>query len=341
MELVDRYVEAVGAELPRRLRADVARELAGLLAESVEERVAAGAPLRQAQLDVLREFGSPAAAAERYTGPRRALIGHDLLPALWKTLGIVAVVLGGLSLAAWLWQAVGEVDPAAALLRALPEIFSQWLSNFLEVAGLVLLVFAAVEWLGLRRRESEAAWDPALLEAPPPEAERVSRWGALAGAATLLFLILWVLFFTDSVAARVATGTGGWASVPLVGPGLERCLPWLVAVWSAELVVQAGLLLGGRWSVPWRLVDLGTRLLGLAVLALVVASREPLLATTAAEAVAVGVRPDLAERLAAELLPMLDRLLRLGLVVALVGSAIGVVRRVRRLVSARPSAASA
>lgn len=341
MELVDRYVEAVVAELPRRMRADVGRELAALLAESVDERTAAGTAPREAQLEVLRAFGSPGAAAERYCGPRRGLIGPGMLPALWRTLGIVATVLGGLGLVAWLWQAAGEEDPAAALVRALPEVFSQFLSNLLEVAGLVLLVFAAVEWLGLRRRRQEGAWDPTVLEAAPREGDRVNRWGALAGAAALLFLVVWVLFFRDSLAALVATGDGGWVSVPLAGPGLVAALPWLVAAWSAELVVQVGLLLRGRWSLSWRLVDLATRLFGVLVLGLLVATHEPLLATTGAEAVAAGVGPELAGRLASELLPVLDRLLRLGLLAGLVGSVVGLGRRVLRLVAARSTGASA
>jgi hypothetical protein len=331
MELVDRYVEAVRAELPRGMRADVGRELASLLAESVDERTAGGAPLRQAQIEVLRDFGSPGDAAARYAGPRRALIGHGMLPALWRTLAIVLAVLGGLSLVAWLWQAGGEADPAAALARALPEIFTQFLSNALEVAGLVLLIFAAVEWLGLRGRREATAWDPAVLESAPSQGDRVNRWGALAAAAALLFLLVWILFFRDTLGAVVSSGGDTGVRIPLAGPGLLAALPWLVAAWSAELVVQLVLLVRGRWSVGWRLVDLAASLFGLAVLGLLLASREPLLAITAAEAATAGAGPQLADRLATELLPLLDGLLRLALLAALAGSVIGVVRRVRRL----------
>lgn len=331
MELVERYVAAVEAELPRRSRADVGLELRTLLAESVEERAAGGTPLREAQLEVLGELGPPREVAARYAGPQRALIGPGMLPALWRTLAIVAAVLGGLSLVAWLWQVGGEEDPAAALLSTLPEVLTQFLSNFLEVAGLVLLVFAVVEWLGLRRRGREEPWDPSSLESVPADGDRVNRWGALAGAAGSVFLILWLLFFRDSLGA-VVSSQGRLATLDVLGPGLLSAVPWLVAVWSAELVVRVGLVVRGRWSTAWRALDLATRFLGLAVLGLLVASREPLLATTSAEALDAGVAPHVAERLATELLPLLDRFLRFALLAGAVGAVVGIVRSLAAII---------
>jgi len=341
MELVERYVAAVQAELPRRMRADVGRELATLLAESVEARMADGVPPREAQLEVLAKLGSPREVAGRYAGERRGLIGHDMLPALWKTLGIVAAALGGLSLVAWLWQAGSADDPGAALAGSFGEIVTQFLSNLLEVSGLVLLIFAAVEWLGLRRRGREGTWNPSSLQKAPDPGDRVNRWGALASTAVLLFLLVWLLFFRDSLAAIVSGREEEWVRIPLAGPGLLQALPWLVASWCAELVVQVTLLLRGRWSLFWRLADLATRLFGVVVLGVLVAAHEPLLATTAAEAASIGAHPDLARRLASELLPMLDRLLRVALLVGLVGSLVGVVRRGVRLVASRAPGASA
>ena len=80
-DLVDRYLGAVAALLPKASRQDIVAELRDLIVNRVEEREAAlGRLLDKRETEaLLREIGHPIAVAGRY-GPRTALIAAPVPP---------------------------------------------------------------------------------------------------------------------------------------------------------------------------------------------------------------------------------------------------------------------
>ncbi|MFD0451587.1 hypothetical protein ACFQZK_12695 [Rhodococcus aetherivorans] len=105
-ELVDRYLHAVLVHLPRSRRDDVAAELRRRIDDAAADR-----DVRE----VLAGLGSPEDLARTYRGAPRHLIGPRLydtyLRVLWPVVGVVAAVLGGLTLLGALTEATA---PAAA-----------------------------------------------------------------------------------------------------------------------------------------------------------------------------------------------------------------------------------
>lgn len=87
MNIIDRYLLAVRAFLPRAAQRDIIAELSEDLRSRVEEREASlGRPLTAAEQESLvRDLGHPALLAGRY-GPRRHLIGPELFPFYWLVL---------------------------------------------------------------------------------------------------------------------------------------------------------------------------------------------------------------------------------------------------------------
>lgn len=141
-DLIDRYLAAVAALLPKASRQDIVAELRDLILNRVEEKEAAlGRPLDKADTEaLLREIGHPIAVAGRY-GPHRALIGPEIYP-FW--LFAVKVLLAIAALAA--------VVPAVVVLIAghgdnhrIGDILSDFISMALSLIGGATVVAAAFE----------------------------------------------------------------------------------------------------------------------------------------------------------------------------------------------------
>ena len=81
MELIDRYLQAVKAALPKSQRDDIVKELSDSILSQVEEREAAlDRPLTEdEQAELLKKLGNPVLLASRYRN-QEALISPTVLP---------------------------------------------------------------------------------------------------------------------------------------------------------------------------------------------------------------------------------------------------------------------
>ena len=207
MDLLDRYLAAVAALLPKDQRQDIIAELRDILLNQIEEKEAElGRPLKPAEIEaLLKAFGHPIAVAGRFGTPR-ALIGPELYPFYEfavKALLLLAAVVTIIPIL--LGVAAGHIDPT--------QVIGQFLSGFIN-AGLTLigaatLIAAAVErgWIKLG---ASTDWKVADL----PNLERLVGLGGLGSwdgwprrrgrgllqrrfeaafelAATLLFIAWW------------------------------------------------------------------------------------------------------------------------------------------------------
>jgi hypothetical protein len=141
-DLIDRYLAAVAALLPKAQRQDIVAELRDMVMNRVEEAEARlGRPLDKRETeDLLREIGHPIAVAGRY-GPHRALIGPELYP-FWLVGVKVMLVIA----------AFAAVVPAGVLLatghtdaHAFNGVFGDFIPTALSLIGAATLVGAAIE----------------------------------------------------------------------------------------------------------------------------------------------------------------------------------------------------
>ncbi len=147
-DLIDRYLAAVAALLPKASREDIIAELRDLIINRVDEREAMlGRPLDKREIEeLLREIGHPIAVAGRY-GPRTALIGPELYP-FW--LFGVKVLLAIAALA--------TLIPAGIVLvtghgggHVISGAFNDFIDMALGLVGFATVVGAAIErgWIKL------------------------------------------------------------------------------------------------------------------------------------------------------------------------------------------------
>jgi hypothetical protein len=196
VQVLDRYLEAVGGWLPRGQRADIVAELREDLRSEVEEREGhLGRALSEDELAaILKRRGHPMAVAEGYL-PSRHLIGPAMLPHYRRVVAVVVGVVFTLALVGYALFSgpVGEAVPA--LRGAFAWLWFAFLVS-LGYVGLFTVIFTVVELLQ-RRAQATGRWDPrdpSGLTGDRQAAERRSaRLHAAADAATdLLLLAVWL-----------------------------------------------------------------------------------------------------------------------------------------------------
>ena len=143
MDLMERYLNAVAAQLPKDVREDIVAELRDEIMgrlEALEARL--GRPATDDEVEtLLREVGHPLSVAARYRPGPQALIGPALYP--WWLFGakvglvvMAAVTLVGLAVRVL----VGDVYPGQAIGQAIASLFSGAVTvvGLLTLAGFIL-----------------------------------------------------------------------------------------------------------------------------------------------------------------------------------------------------------
>jgi hypothetical protein len=166
MDLLERYLQAVGQYLPAETKDDTIAELRSNLMEQIDAREEElGQPLDFADVAaILKEHGKPEVVALRYL-PQRSLIGPAIYPFYTLTL---ARVLPLVVLVSFLAKGIEFVSVRhESLAHALGGLaLGVWLSLLIS-AAIITIIFAAIE-IARERGRLEAEWnewDPAKLPA--------------------------------------------------------------------------------------------------------------------------------------------------------------------------------
>lgn len=233
MDLLDRYLAAVAALLPKAQREDIVAELRDLLLNRIEEKEEAkGAPLTDKEREaVLKDFGHPLAVAGRY-GPQRSLIGPTLYPFYVFALKIALAVAAAISLIPALAAGLlGHDNPARLVANAL---FDHLPSAALMLTGLVTLVAAGIErgWVPLT---GLTEWK--VSELPVPGKKKglfETRFNAVFEVVVVaLFILWWTGLWKVDGAMNVKQG------LTIVPSAIWETLYWPILAYAALHLVTA------------------------------------------------------------------------------------------------------
>ncbi|MDQ1154267.1 hypothetical protein [Brevundimonas sp. SORGH_AS_0993] len=144
MDLVERYLNAVAAQLPKETRDDIVAELRDEIMgriEALEARLGRAATDDEVEV-LLREVGHPLTVAARYRSGPQALIGPELYP--WWMFGVkvgltvmACVTLIGLAVRVL----VGDVDVGPAIGQGVSSL----ISGAIAVVGLLTAIGFVLE----------------------------------------------------------------------------------------------------------------------------------------------------------------------------------------------------
>ncbi len=349
-KLIERYLAETGRHLPEKTRDDVLQELRGLLHEGLQERARAEGRLPDEEMAVrlVREFGEPETVAERYLPDYGYLIGPKLFPFFLFWARLVLWFVGGVLL---FWFVVGLITtPSPRLpefLRA--QTFGTLLGEFIELAflnlGLLVLVFAAIEWFTRAAAKEQAPekdgelpdWNPRGL----PEVEDPDRVPA-AGLVWKVYCIVafFILFnFFPQYVGVVFFGGGEVRAISVFQMGLHVPIFLLNVWWATALALNMWLLREGRWTYESRWAEFGLGVFGM-VIAFLTLAGSSFQGADVESALRQGLSdPERILDAARRGLPWLGRVVYATLVIILLVSAIESAVRLYRLVTRNRHAA--
>ncbi|MBU1538326.1 MAG: hypothetical protein KKC29_06970 [Alphaproteobacteria bacterium] len=149
MDLIDRYLNAVAAQLPQDERADIVAELRDLILSRFEakEEDLGRALTEDEQEAILREIGHPLVVAARYRKGPDSLVGPELFP--YWLFGVKAglMVLGAVYAITLFIRLIGGPDDAG---QAIAQAFHGFFGAGLTLIGAATLAAAIFEHQGIR-----------------------------------------------------------------------------------------------------------------------------------------------------------------------------------------------
>ncbi len=226
MELIDRYLQAVGSALPKSQRDDIVKELSDSILSQVEEREAGlGRPLTEdEQVELLKKLGKPEILASRYRN-QQALIAPTVLPIYWK---VLKAALG----LAFLVEIIAAITMAAAgrpLFDSMAPIF-HYPGVALTVFGWVTLTFAALHFFGAKFQVSDQ-WDPRKLPPIVKVERKKGRVEAIAALVIGALATVWWLVGLRNPWLIMGPGVAFWT----FGPVWLKLYPLFVVLGLAEV----------------------------------------------------------------------------------------------------------
>lgn len=143
MDLIDRYLNAVAAQLPQDQRADIVAELREMILSRFEAKEEAlGRPLTGAeQEEILRDVGHPLVVAARYGSGPQHVVGPELFP--WWMFGVKAglIVIAVITvLGALVRVLAGDMEIGQAIGQAFSSLFDSAITliGFATVAAFII-----------------------------------------------------------------------------------------------------------------------------------------------------------------------------------------------------------
>lgn len=272
MDLIERYLAAIGRQLPAKEAGDIMAELRDVLLSRVEEQEARlGRPLQKAEVEALLvDFGNPLAVAGRYRKTQH-LIGPEVFPFWWATVKVMLLAMAGFYFVVIVLAVLTHKAPAE-ISRSIPLPAEVVIYLF----GLITLVFAAFERFG--KTAFLRKWKPARL--PPAGGKRPSAFELAAGVAWDLVVLAWWLGafrvrdlapmpYPDFITVSMAPVWAAWRwpiAAYLVADSLARLLaiarPGWVTTNATTLIVRhlagIGILTGILQAGHWLVVDAPT-----------------------------------------------------------------------------------
>jgi hypothetical protein len=269
MNLLDRYMLEVRNQLPRKLRADLEMEIRSLIEDTLEDRSqSAGREIDEdLVVEVLQEFGPPEKVAAGYL-PEKYLIGPRLYPAFILTLRIaltVIVILALVGLGFNLGQNDGSLQSIGqTLLQAIGGLYSA----VLQVLGIIVFIFAIMQWAQPNLSEKPRDWNPhKLKDVTQPNIVRPAK--PITEIIVMIALFAIINFYPNLIFI-FSNVNGEWVSSPLLNQAFFRYVPFINAILLVKVVQNLILLRHGQWQLFTRLLSIFGNVLSITLLYLLV-----------------------------------------------------------------------
>ncbi|MCJ8007352.1 hypothetical protein ACFFF5_07605 [Lederbergia wuyishanensis] len=247
MELIERYIYAVTRRLPQSQREDVEKELRGLIADMLDERMGEGEVSDSHIEDVLLELGDPRQLARQYGGKNKYIIGPVLFDPYISVLKITLIsiviamsVVFGIKVAI---DPIHIIDHFVSFIVSIIMVIPQGV-------GWITLVFGSVEYFGGINEQKfnvQKTWKLADLPALPDTKRQIKRTEPIA---SIVFLVLLAFIFTSQYFGIFVFKNGEFSTViPFLNKEtIITSLPAIIFILGLAVLKEALKLVYERWT---------------------------------------------------------------------------------------------
>lgn len=290
MELIDRYVAEVGRHIPEKMRTDIEAEIRSLLEDTLEDRAhqQGRQPDEEMVVEMLKSYGKPEKVAATYLPPRY-LIGPHLYPVFLMTIRIMLLVVFIISLVQFGFSVTLSKGGLAQIGFSFAEALSTFLSGGLNGLGVIVIVFAILQWKLPQKDAQSADWDPRKLEAVPPKRDQVKTRSMIVETILAAVFLLAFILYADRIGLYMVSD-GRWIFTPVLTQTFYNILPWIYTLWGLSILLNLAVLRKGRWQPVTHWLSAGLTLFNI-ILLLVLLGGAPIvtLSPQAMEILKVGV----------------------------------------------------
>ena len=257
MELIERYLQAIGRALPATQKADILSELRSALLDALENSEQKEGELTEEErvITIIKEMGSPQEVADAYYPNANYLIGPQLYPLFKLVLGIVfTTTIGAQLLIVLLSFTLARETPS--LLNAFWGIFE----SLPFTVGMVVVIFWGLQKMDVQP-DLQKSFNPEKLPPLERDVAPVSRGEKVLGIILSVLFLVSLASFAQNVGFAWADGRS-----PFENPVIDHYFPWIGLSLLVGIVLDIVLLWYGRWQRATRLAAIGSNLFSLSVL---------------------------------------------------------------------------
>ncbi|MCK5129837.1 MAG: hypothetical protein KAQ68_08300 [Clostridiales bacterium] len=274
MELVEKYLYAIGKKLPRKQKRDIVEELRSLIIDNLEDRVKEGEPTDEDISQILIEMGSPAEVAKKYCTGTQWLIGPQLYDMYLMMCKIVlgALLLGySVSIVVSLFSSLSGSGFGQIMWYIAKNLLSI-IPGILAAIGAVTLIFAIIERTSKKPLDIDFAeggkWNPSKLEPIPKKEEVVKPIESILGIVFTVFVLVLFYFYRDKIGFYYMSSLGdNWVMVKIFSQSaLRTYLPLWTISWVLSLGMYIWLLCIGKYNMLARVFEMIVSALNIGIL---------------------------------------------------------------------------
>jgi hypothetical protein len=256
MELIDRYVHAVGKRINKKQREDIEKELRSLILDELEAKTKGREPTEEDIVAVLKAMGHPARVAVKYNSQEHGLIGPGLLDTYYLVLKIVtAAVAFGVTVGVIVNICQAPMNAGALILQWIGQV----ISGAIGAVGGVTIVFAILERVVPEfsiYNPKGPDWNPKDLPPVPSKADEIKLGDPIASMVFTVIAIVLFNFFLDKLGVYYSDG-GPLNFIPIFNmAAIALFLPFWNAVWVLDFIRNVILVAQGRERLGTRIYSL-------------------------------------------------------------------------------------
>ena len=249
MELVERYVYAVTHKLPQKQRADIEKELRGLIEDILEERVQ-NASIQEADVEaVLMELGDPSALAAKYRESGRYLISPEHFDSY---LTVLKIVTASVAIAMTVSYAIEIWFVSDTFIESFVKYLASLASVIVQGFAWVTFIFAVLDFrrgqAGAKKDIVKKSWKPAdLPDVPNPKNQIKIAEPILGIVFSILFLVLFT-FSLDFIGVYRYGERGTWIIPVFNKEVFSSYLPFIWALAALGIFRDCLRIISGKWT---------------------------------------------------------------------------------------------